>query len=218
MVDFQSRDTGRRGGTDDASEDADDADHGDDEHDHGDGHGHDHEDHGHDHDHEDHGHHQHDVETLSVAILTISSSRTRENDPSGDAIEELAANEGHDVVTREIVGDDYDVVQQSLDALAGRSDVDVIVTTGGTGVTPDDVTVEAATPLFDKELPGFGERFRALSVEDIGSRVVATRATAGVVDGVPVFCLPGSESAVRLGTEEIILDVAGHVAGLARRD
>jgi len=90
------------------------------------------------------------------------------------------------------------------------------VTTGGTGVTPDDVTVEAVEPLFEKRLPGFGELFRRLSYEEIGTQAIATRATAGIADGVPVFCLPGSESAVRLGTEEIIVEVVGHLAGLAK--
>ena len=102
--------------------------------------------------------------------------------------------------------------------VVGRKDVDVAVTTGGTGVTPDDVTVEAVEPLVEKTLPGFGELFRRRSEADIGTRVIATRAFAGVADGVPVFCLPGSEAAVRLGVSEVILPEAGHLAGLARRD
>jgi len=80
------------------------------------------------------------------------------------------------------------------------------------------VTIEATEPLFDKRLPGFGELFRSLSREEIGTKVVGTRATAGIVDGAPVFCLPGSENAVRLGTESIIVEEAPHLAGLARRD
>jgi molybdenum cofactor biosynthesis protein B len=92
------------------------------------------------------------------------------------------------------------------------------VTTGGTGVTPDDVTVEAVQPLFDKRLTGFGELFRRRSEAEIGTRIVGTRAIAGIADSVPVFCLPGSQSAVELGMTEIILPEAGHLAGLARRD
>jgi molybdenum cofactor biosynthesis protein B len=104
-----------------------------------------------------------------------------------------------------------------VERLVRRNDTDIVVTTGGTGITPDDVTVEATRPLFDKTLPGFGELFRGLSYEEIGTRVVGTRAVAGVAEGVPVFCLPGSENAARLGSEEIIVEQAPHLAGLARR-
>ncbi|WP_284013260.1 MogA/MoaB family molybdenum cofactor biosynthesis protein [Halobaculum litoreum] len=177
-------------------------------------------DHGHDgHDHHTHDdHHAHDLDTLGYAVVTVSSSRTHDDDPAGDAIEAAVADAGDETVVREIVADDFDGVQATVNRLIGRDDVDCVVTTGGTGVTPDDVTVEAATPLFDKELPGFGELFRALSREEIGTMVVGTRATAGVSDGVPVFCLPGSENAARLGSEAIIVEEAGHLAGLARRE
>ncbi|MFC6989394.1 molybdenum cofactor biosynthesis protein B [Haloplanus sp. GCM10025708] len=174
--------------------------------------------HGDHHTHGDHDHHAHDVSTLGVAVVTVSTSRSLDDDPSGDAIVEAATGAGHEVATRELIDDDYDGVQQTVDALSRRGDVDVVVTTGGTGVTPDDVTVEAVTPLFGKELPGFGELFRRLSYDDIGTKVIGTRAVAGVVDGTPVFCLPGSESAARLGVEELILPEAGHLAGLATRD
>lgn len=164
-----------------------------------------------------HDHHAHDLETVQAAVVTVSSSRTLEDDPSGDAIVDAFEAAGHEITTRELIADDLDNVQGRLDSLVGRDDVDLVVTSGGTGVTPDDVTVEAATPLFEKVLPGFGELFRRRSEADIGTRVVATRALAGIADGVPVFCLPGSEAAVRLGTEEIIVPEASHLAGLARR-
>ena len=179
-----------------------------------DGHYDDHDDH---HDHHDE-HHRHDVGNVGYAVVTVSSSRSIEDDPSGDAIATAAENAGGEVVTREVVRDDYDGVQGAVNNLVDRDDVDCVVTTGGTGVTPDDVTVEAIEPLFDKTLPGFGELFRALSREEIGTMVVATRATAGIAGDVPVFCLPGSENAARLGAEEIITEQAGHLAGLARRD
>jgi molybdenum cofactor biosynthesis protein B len=198
---------------------------GQDQDDHGhDGHEHDAEHGDHGHDHEDHDHHHHDVEALGTAVVTVSSSRTLDDDPAGDAIAAAMADAG-EVVTRELVGDDHDTIQRTVDALANRDDVDVVVTTGGTGVTPDDVTVEAVRPLFEKELPGFGELFRILSHEEIGTKVVGTRATAGVVGAndegygsVPVFCLPGSENAARLGAERIISAEAAHLAGLAGRD
>ncbi|PSP56428.1 molybdenum cofactor biosynthesis protein MoaB [Halobacteriales archaeon QH_7_66_36] len=177
---------------------------------------HDHEDeheHGHQHD-----HHRHDLDALGASVVTVSSTRSLDDDPAGDAIAAAFERAGHEVVHRELVDDDFDGVQGAVKQLVGRQDTDVVVTTGGTGVTPDDVTVEAVGPLFDKGLPGFGELFRDLSYDEIGTKVVGTRAVAGVSDGVPVFCLPGSENAATLGTEEIIVEEAGHLAGLARRD
>ncbi|WP_435359202.1 MogA/MoaB family molybdenum cofactor biosynthesis protein [Haloarchaeobius sp. DFWS5] len=191
------------------------------EHDHGEdedgGHrhdeGHEEDDHGHSHD-----HHHHDLTDIGVGVITVSSSRSMDDDPSGDAIESAVEDAGHTVVVRELVRDDFDGVQGTVARLVERDDVDIVVTTGGTGVTPDDVTVEAVRPLFDKELPGFGELFRRLSYDDIGTTVVATRAVAGVANGCPVFCLPGSRAAVELGVEDIVLPEAPHLAGLARRD
>lgn len=167
--------------------------------------------------HGDH-HHGHEVGPLGVAVVTVTSTRTHEDDPSGDAIESLTAAADHDVVTRDVVGDDLDGVQRAVLALTGRDDVDAVVTTGGTGVTPDDVTVEAIEPLFDKHLPGFGELFRILSYEEVGTRALASRATAGISEGVPVFCLPGSEAAVRLAMDELVLEEVEHLVGLATRE
>lgn len=163
-------------------------------------------------------HHHHDVTELEIAVVTVSSSRGSAEDAAGEAICEIVREAGHEVSVRELINDDYDAVQDTVDRLVNRGDTDCVVTTGGTGVTPDDVTVEALEPLFDKRLPGFGELFRSLSREQIGTKVVGTRATAGVADGAPVFCLPGSESAVRLGTAEIVVEEAPHLAGLATRD
>ncbi|POG56557.1 MogA/MoaB family molybdenum cofactor biosynthesis protein [Haloferax marisrubri] len=193
-------------------------DHGHDHHGEGDGsHGHHHGDDDHSHGH-DHDHHHHDIDDLEAAVLTISSTRDVDDDPAGDAVAELLREAGHSVSVRRVVDDDYDEIQTAVARMADRGDVDVTVTTGGTGVTPDDRTVEAATQLFEKTLPGFGELFRRLSYDDIGTKVVGTRATAGVVDGMPTFCLPGSENAARLGTAEIIVPEAPHLTGLARRD
>jgi len=178
-----------------------------------------HENHAH-HDHggqEGHDHHASDIETVSAAILTISSSRSLEEDPAGEAIGEAFERAGHEVSTRALVTDDHDDVQAAIDELVDRGDTDIVVTTGGTGITPDDVTIEAVSPLFTKELPGFGELFRRRSYGEIGARIVATRAIAGVAGETPVFCLPGSENAARLGSE-IATEVCGHLAGLARQD
>lgn len=173
--------------------------------------------HGDDHEHS-HDHHHHDIPELDFALLTVSSSRGIDDDAAGDAIVERLEAAGHTVAVRELVNDDYDSVQDTIDRFADRADVDCVVTTGGTGVTPDDVTIEAARPLFDKRLPGFGELFRSLSRDEIGTKVVGTRTTAGIADGTPVFCLPGSRNAVELGTESIIVEEAPHLAGLARRN
>jgi molybdenum cofactor biosynthesis protein B len=192
--------------------------HDDQDHNHGDDRdGSDDHDNGHDGDH-DHDHHHHDISELGVAVLTVSSSRSLDDDPAGDAIADIVKGAGHEVSIRELVRDDYDGVQDTVDRLVDREDTDCVVTTGGTGVTPDDVTIEAVDPLFDKRLPGFGELFRRLSYDEIGTKVVGTRAVAGVADGVPVFCLPGSENAARLGTGEVVVEEAPHLAGLAARD
>ncbi|WP_311172624.1 MogA/MoaB family molybdenum cofactor biosynthesis protein [Halobellus ordinarius] len=182
-------------------------------HDHGgDEHHHTHDGHGHDHD-----HHAHDVESVGAAIVTVSTSRTLDDDSAGDAIAAAFEAADHEVATREVVPDDFDGLQSTVDGLVDREAVDVVVTTGGTGVTPDDVTIEAVSGLFEKELPGFGELFRRYSEDEIGTRVVGTRATAGILQGVPLFCLPGSENAARLGSEELIVPEAPHLAGLATR-
>ncbi|WP_188879297.1 MogA/MoaB family molybdenum cofactor biosynthesis protein [Halarchaeum grantii] len=231
MVDFQSRDS-RLAGDDEADADEGDADTagGADEHAgeggqgesgrDGSGHGEsgaDADDASHEHGADGHDHHAHDVETVAFGVVTVSSSRSEDDDPSGDAILSLLDEGGHEVVSRDVVPDDYDRVQGVVDRVARQDDVDAIVTTGGTGVTPDDVTVEAVRPLCDKRLPGFGELFRRLSYEEIGTRIVGTRAEAGVASGVPIFCLPGSESAVRLGVSEVILPEIAHLVGLATR-
>jgi len=176
-----------------------------------------HDHHGGEHDHGSTHAHGTDADQVGVAVVTISSTRSREDDPSGDVIESELAEAGHEIATRDVIRDDLDGIQNALVSLTARADVDAVVTTGGTGVTPDDVTVEAVSPLFDKELPGFGELFRVLSYEDVGSKAIASRATAGIVDERVVFCLPGSEDAVRLGLEELVVDEIGHLVGLATR-
>lgn len=172
-----------------------------------------------DHDHGSTPTHDHGApESLGVGVVTVSSTRSLSDDSSGDAIQSILEAEDHAVVTRELVPDDYDRVQGIVDRLTDRDDVDLVVTTGGTGVTPDDVTPEAVRALFDRELPGFGELFRSKSTAEVGTKAMLSRAVGGVVDGVPVFCLPGSENAVRLGTTELIVPEATHLVGMTRRD
>jgi len=211
MVDFQKRDTHRGtepsdGGDDTGGSGADGRE--------SDSHGHD-DERAHKHPHDD-GRDTSAIEDPGIAVVTVSSTHTAEDDASGDAIVAACGAAGGSVEARNLIPDDYDQIQETIGSLIDHPAVDVVVTTGGTGVTPDDVTTEAARPLFEKELPGFGELFRRYSEAEIGTRVVATRATAGIVDGTPVFCLPGSEHAAKLGIEEIVLPEAGHLVGLAQ--
>lgn len=162
------------------------------------------------------------IDPLGVAIVTVSSSRGASlekspPDPSGDAIASILVEAGHVVTSRRQVPDDYARIKTTVSECLDRQDVDLVVTTGGTGVTVDDVTPDAVGDLFDRELPGFGEAFRWLSWEEVRTRIVSTRATAGIARDVPVFVLPGSENAVGLATAEIIAEEAPHLAGLATR-
>lgn len=157
------------------------------------------------------------LQTLRSGIVTISTSRSIDDDVAGDTITTLLEDNDHEVVDRRLVADDFNTIQTAIEKLLGRDDVQMVITTGGTGVTADDVTIEAVTPLLDKKLPGFGELFRQLSYDDIGTRTLLTRTTAGIANEIPIFCLPGNTDAVRLGVEELILKEAGLIAGLAKR-
>ncbi len=153
-----------------------------------------------------------DSETLPYAVVTVANEGTIEDDATGEAVVDAIEHAGDDVATRELVGSDYDSVQSTVGALVRRKDVAAIVTVGGTGVAPDDETVDAVEPLFDKQLPGFGELYRVLSHDFDGTAVVRTRATAGILDGVPVFCLPGDTAGARRGVEQIVLEEAEAIA------
>ncbi len=179
-------------------------------HDHGGDHDYDH-GHDQDHDHDDHPHHE--VPDVTFGVLTVSTSRTLETDGTGDALVAAIEREGYSVGVRDLVGDHRETIAETVTALAERDDVDAVVVTGGTGLSPEDVTVEAVEPLFDQEIPGFGELFRYLSYEDIGPRALLSRAFAGVIGGVPVFCLPGSKQGATFGTEQLVLPTIAHVLG-----
>jgi molybdenum cofactor biosynthesis protein B len=159
-------------------------------------------------------HHADDATAVGVAVVTVSSTRTLDEDASGDAIVAALEDAGHEISTRELVQDDFDGVQATVAQLTKRDDVDVVVTTGGTGVSPDDVTPEAVEPLFDKHLPGFGEAFRRRSMDEVGPIGMVSRATAGTTNGTVVAVLPGSESAARTGVS-LLEPVLGHLVGLA---
>ena len=142
-------------------------------------------------------------------VLTISDTRTAATDSSGDAIAGALAGAGHVVAGRDLVKDDAEAVQSAVRRNA--PEVDVVVTTGGTGISSRDGTYEALAALFDKSLDGFGELFRMLSYEQIGSAAMMSRACAGTIGRTAVFALPGSEAAVRLAIEKLLLPEIGHV-------
>ena len=142
-------------------------------------------------------------------MLTISDSRTEADDVSGDWITSLLGTAGHIVHGRALVPDDPILVEKTIRENAGT--VDVVITTGGTGITSRDSTFEAIDRLLEKRLDGFGELFRVLSYEEIGSAAMLTRACAGTLGRTAIFSLPGSEHAVRLGMTKLILPEIGHV-------
>ena len=147
-------------------------------------------------------------------VLTISDTRTRDNDTSGDAIAAALEAEGHVIAGRQIVKDDPSAVQQ---AVRSAPAADVVITTGGTGIASRDGTYEALSALFDKRIDGFGELFRMLSYDQVGSAAMMSRACAGAMGRTAVFALPGSEQAVRLAIDKLILPEIGHVVRELRR-
>ncbi|HWM87556.1 MAG TPA: molybdenum cofactor synthesis domain-containing protein [Kofleriaceae bacterium] len=142
---------------------------------------------------------------IEIAIITISDSRTPETDISGQTIADLFTGAGHKVVEREMVVDEKRAIQDVLGRVIGRSKINVVVMTGGTGLTPRDVTPEALAPFTTKHIPGFGELFRWLSYQDIGTATIQSRADAVLCGQTLVFMLPGSPAAVRLAVEKILL-------------
>src|SRR5262245_46772067 len=143
--------------------------------------------------------------SVACFVLTVSDSRTLATETSGRAIADLLEGAGHTVTGRDLVKDEPADVARILKSEISRGQARVIITTGGTGITRRDSTYEAVTALFEKRLDGFGELFRMLSYADIGSAAMLSRATAGVASGCAIFMLPGSEAAVRLAMEKLIL-------------
>ena len=148
---------------------------------------------------------------VSCFVLTVSDTRTLETETSGRAIAELLEAAGHVVVDRQLARDEPADVERLVRAEIAAGRARVIITTGGTGITSRDSTYEALTSLFDKRLDGFGELFRMLSYEEIGAAAMLTRATAGVAGRCAIFLLPGSEHAVRLAMQRLIVPELGHL-------
>jgi len=143
---------------------------------------------------------------LDIAVLTVSDTRTEADDSSGRLLVERLRTAGHRLAEKAIVADDIYAIRALVSRWIVAEDINVVITTGGTGVTGRDGTPEAVQVLLDKELQGFGELFRMLSWEEIGTSTMQSRCLAGVANGTYIFCLPGSSGACRTGWERIIKD------------
>jgi molybdenum cofactor biosynthesis protein B len=155
--------------------------------------------------------------SLNCAVITISNSRTEADDESGQLLTSTLKDNGHQVLVYTILKNDTATIGGRLKELLSNMELQLIITSGGTGISHLDMTVETVTPLLEKELSGFGELFRYLSYQEIGSASIMSRALAGVIKGRVIICLPGSVAAVRLALEKIILPEMGHMVREVRR-
>jgi molybdenum cofactor biosynthesis protein B len=158
------------------------------------------------------------ITSLRLGVLTVSDSRTKENDESGAILRDRMTLAGHTVVVQELLPNDEERVRAVVTDWTARDDLDAVLITGGTGLGSRDRTIEAVRPLFDKELPGFGEIFRVLSYqEQVGAAAMLSRATAGSVRGRIVVSLPGSRAAVTLAVEKLLVPELAHAVREVRR-
>jgi molybdenum cofactor biosynthesis protein B len=160
-------------------------------------------------------HKKHAAVPLNAAVITLSTSRAKDKDPapdkSGDIIQALFEKQGHAVVVRQLLPDSKPRLRAAVNRLAKDKNVNVIITTGGTGLSPTDVTIEAVRSLLEKELTGFNALFTQLSYAQVKSAAMLSRAIAGSINGKVIFCLPGSPRACELAMESIILPELGHI-------
>lgn len=153
---------------------------------------------------------------VNCAVITVSDTRTPETDRSGQLIQQLLCDAHHRVGAYEIIPDEPDRIQALLKQWCQRQDLDTLIFNGGTGIAPRDTTYDAIASLLEKTLPGFGEVFRWLSYQEIGSRAIASRAIAGVYQSKLIFSIPGSSGAVKLATEKLILPELVHLVNQVR--
>tara|TARA_B000000609_G_C23968470_1_gene237940 strand:+ start:34 stop:561 length:528 start_codon:yes stop_codon:yes gene_type:complete len=145
-----------------------------------------------------------DFVSINIAVITISDSRTIENDTSGDTLEKRIKDSGHNLLKRIIIPDDVQQIKDTLEIMSKDKEVDCIITTGGTGLTGRDTTPEAVKEIASKHIDGFGELFRQVSFEKIGTSAIQSRAVAALINSTYVFCLPGSTGACKDGWDEIL--------------
>ncbi|GLH64637.1 MogA/MoaB family molybdenum cofactor biosynthesis protein [Parageobacillus sp. G301] len=152
-------------------------------------------------------------------VITISDTRTKDTDKSGKLMMDLLKEAGHEVVSYEIVKDEKEAIREAILRGCEQTNIDVVLTNGGTGIAKRDVTIETVKEIIEKEIVGFGELFRMLSyTEDIGSAAILSRAIAGVANDTAIFSTPGSSGAVRLAMTKLILPELGHVVREIRKD
>jgi molybdenum cofactor biosynthesis protein B len=152
---------------------------------------------------------------IRVATITLSDTRTAEDDEGGELLGELLKAAGFEVAMHAIVREEPEAMRAQVQALVIHAGVDAIVTTGGTGISPRDRTIETITPLLEKTIDGFGEAFRRLSWDEIGPNAILSRAIAGTLNGRVIAALPGSPKAVRLAVEKVLAPVLAHAVALA---
>ena len=145
-----------------------------------------------------------DFVAINIAVVTISDSRTTKNDTSGDTLEKRIKDAGHNVLNRTIIPDDIKQIKNTLEKMSKLKEIDCIITTGGTGLTGRDTTPEAIKEIANKHIDGFGELFRQVSFEKIGTSAIQSRAVAALINSTYVFCLPGSTGACKDGWDEIL--------------
>jgi molybdenum cofactor biosynthesis protein B len=153
----------------------------------------------------------------NFAVVIISDTRDIKTDESGKIAKQLITDAGHKVLTYKIIRNDKTLIQTSIKEILQNPKINVILTSGGTGISKRDITVDSINELLNKKIEGFGELFRKLSYEEIGEAAMISRATAGTVDGTLVFCLPGSKNAVKLALSKLILPGLGHALKEANR-
>lgn len=161
--------------------------------------------------------------SLGLFIITCSTSKFKQlkagekpEDTSGDIIQQAALDAGHQLRGRELINDSKAMIRETVSKAFAMKRVDTVIITGGTGLSPRDVTIETVRPLITKEISGFGELFRKLSFDEIGPAAMLSRALAGLVKDKVVFCLPGSPNAVRTAMEKLIVPELGHIIRVAR--
>ncbi len=151
---------------------------------------------------------------LRVAVITLSDTRTSADDRSGDRVAKLLGDAGHVVAERLIMSDDAEPLRKKIRELTANTSLHAIITTGGTGIAPRDMAVDVIDSLLEVRLPGFGEHFRALSIAEIGPKGMLSRATAGRINQVVLFALPGSTGAVTTAMEQCVLPIIRHASAL----
>jgi molybdenum cofactor biosynthesis protein B len=168
-------------------------------------------------------HKAHAPQIVNFAVFICSTSRYQAiqqgedtTDASGDTIEKLLKAGGHTVLFRRVVSDDKTMIEHAVKSVLDNPAVDAAIFCGGTGITHKDITIETVSPFFEKTLPGFGEFFRRISFDQMGGAAITSRATAGVINGKVLFCIPGSPNAAQVTVESLISPEAGHIVKHAR--